>query len=322
MLYEAFISESKYSRLIRKGSVLGKKAVHKFKRGKGRKLAQKLGRGKGGSLVKSTGGAIVKSPGGKITTTGKGGALVKTGKGGALVKSPGGKITPKGGKLATRPAGGRWAQAADAIGQVQDLRRDRQQYASGIRQDRENRSSAFSKAMDTIKSGPRSDSGSKFGKSVAMGSGVGTNMGQIGALAKGAAQMASGAIGDEGKAKLARKGKILGAKLRQQGRKGYNSFQKKPTSFRDPGLRMQKPGWKKTPKPQKPLSLGQKARRDKALRKKLIQQREEFSCWREDFVWEADKKYPSGEKEKIIDVMKGKNTIEINPEIETDKYRR
>ena len=316
MLYEAFINESKYQRLIRKGSVLGKKAIHKFKRGKGRKLAQKLGRGKGGSLVKSTGGAIVKSPGGKITTTGKGGALVK---------SPGGKITPKGGKLQKGTAGGRWAQAADAIGQVQDLRRDRQQYASGIRQDRANRSSAFSKAMDTIKGkdAPKlASSGSKFGKSVAHGSGVQASMGQIGALAKGAAQMASGAIGDEGKAKLARKGKILGAKLRQQGRKGYNSFQKKPTSFRDPGLRMQKPGWKKTPKPQKPLSLGQKARRDKALRKKLIQQREEFSCWREDFVWEADKKYPSGEKEKIIDVMKGKNTIEINPEIETDKYRR
>ena len=316
MLYEAFINESKYQRLIRKGSVLGKKAIHKFKRGKGRKLAQKLGRGKGGALVKSTGGALVKSPGGKITTTGKGGALVK---------SPGGKITPKGGKLQKGTAGGRWAQAADAIGQVQDLRRDRQQYASGIRQDRANRSSAFSKAMDTIKGkdAPKlASSGSKFGKSVAHGSGVQASMGQIGALAKGAAQMASGAIGDEGKAKLARKGKILGAKLRQQGRKGYNSFQKKPTSFRDPGLRMQKPGWKKTPKPQKPLSLGQKARRDKALRKKLIQQREEFSCWREDFVWEADKKYPSGEKEKIIDVMKGKNTIEINPEIETDKYRR
>lgn len=306
MLYEAFISESKYSRLIRKGSVLGKKAIHKFKRGKGRKIAQQLGRGKGGSLVKS-----------------KGGAIVPSGKGGAIVKSPGGKVTPKGGALAKRPAGGRWAQAADTIGQVQDLRRDRQQYASGIRQDRENRSSAFSKAMDTIKSGPRSDSGSKFGKSVAMGSGVGTSMGQIGALAKGAAQMASGAIGDQGKARLGRRGKIAGAKARQLGRKGYNSFQRrtgqKPTSFRDPGLRMQKPGWKKT---QKPQSLGQQARRNPALKKKLQQQREEFSCWREQFVWEADKKYPSGEKEKIIDVMKGKNTIEINPTVDDDKYRR
>ena len=305
MLYEAFISESKYSRLIRKGSVLGKKAVHKFKRGKGRKLAQKLGRGKGGSLVKS-----------------KGGAIVPSGKGGAIVKSPGGKIN-KGSKISKRPAGGRWAQAADTIGQVQDLRRDRQQYASGIRQDRENRSSAFNKAMKTIKSPPLADSGSKFGKSVAKGSGVQASMGQIGALAKGAAQMASGAIGDQGRARLGRKGKIAGAKARQLGRKGYNSFQRrtgqKPTSFRDPGLRMQKPGWKKT---QKPQSLGQQARRNPALKKKLIQQREEFSCWREDFVWEADKKYPSGEKEKIIDVMKGKNSIEINPEIETDKYRR
>ena len=311
MLYEAFISESKYSRLIRKGSVLGKKAVHKFKRGKGRKLAQKLGRGKGGSLVKS-----------------KGGAIVPSGKGGAIVKSPGGKLgKPKGGALSKRPAGGRWAQAADTIGQVQDLRRDRQQYASGIRQDRENTSGAFKTGIDTIRQattkGNLAGSGSKFGKSVAHGSGVQASMGQIGALAKGAAQMASGAIGDQGRARLGRKGKIAGAKARQLGRKGYNSFQRrtgqKPTSFRDPGLRMQKPGWKKT---QKPQSLGQQARRNPALKKKLIQQREEFSCWREDFVWEADKKYPSGEKEKIIDVMKGKNTIEINPTVEDDKYKR
>ncbi len=306
MLYEAFISESKYSRLIRKGSVLGKKAVHKFKRGKGRKIAQQLGRGKGGSLVKS-----------------KGGAIVPSGKGGAIVKSPGGKVTPKGGALTKRPAGGRWAQAADAVGQVQDLRRDRQQYAQDIRQDRRNKGNAFKKAMKTINSAPRADSGSKFGKSVAMGSGVSASMGQIGALAKGAAQVASSAIGDQGRARLGRQGKIMGAKARQLGRKGYNSFQRstgqKQTSFRDPGLRMQKPGWKKT---QKPQSLGQQARRNPALKKKLQQQREEFSCWREQFVWEADKKYPSGEKEKIIDVMKGKNTIEINPEIETDKYRR
>ena len=326
MLYEAFISEaSSKSRLVRKGLVVGKRALGKFKRGKGRNIVRKVTKvkpkggaivpyKKGGALVPKKGGAIVKSPGGKITPTGKGGAIVK---------SPGGKITPKGGKLSKRPAGGRWAQAADFAGQAYDLRRDRQQFAQGIRQDRENRSSAFKKAMGTINKGPRADSGSKFGKSVAHGSGVGASMGQIGALAKGAAQFASGAIGDEGKARLARRGKILGAKAKQQGRRAYQSFQKKPTPIRDPGLRMQKPGWRKNTKaPEKPLTLGQKARRDAALKRKLQKVREEFSCWREDFVWEADKKYPSGEKEKIIDVMKGKNSIEINPEIETDKYRR
>ncbi len=302
MLYEAFISEANYSRLLRKGAVLGKKAVHKFKRGKGRKLAQKLGRGKAGALVKSKGGAIVPT------------------KGGAIVPSKGGSLNrPKGGQLSKRPAGGQWTQGAADVYDAVSARRDRKQYARDIKTDRKNKSSAFKSAMDTIKSGPKADSGSKFGKSVAQGSGVQASMGQIGALAKGAAQFAKGAIGDQGQAKLARKGKILGAKAKQLGRKGYNSFQKKPTSFRDPGLRMQKPGWKKT---EKPLSLGQKARRDAALKRKLQQQREEFSCWREDFFWEADKKYPSGEKEKIIDVMKGKNTIEINPKVDDDKYRR
>tara|TARA_B100000131_G_scaffold262968_1_gene259581 strand:- start:41 stop:991 length:951 start_codon:yes stop_codon:yes gene_type:complete len=316
MLYEAFISEANSkSRLVRKGLVVGKRALGKFKRGKGRNIVRKVTKvkPKGGAIVPyKKGGSLVKSPGGKITPTGKGGAIVK---------SPGGKLgKPKGGALAKRPAGGRWAQAADFAGQAYDLRRDRQQFAQGIRQDRDNRSSAFKKAMDTINKPKLVDSGSKFGRSVAHGSGVGGSMGQIGALAKGAAQFASGAIGDEGKARLARRGKILGAKAKQQGRRAYQSFQKKPTPIRDPGLRMQKPGWRKNT--EKPLTLGQKARRDAALKRKLQQQREEFSCWREDFVWEADKKYPSGEKEKIIDVMKGKNTIEINPTVEDDKYKR
>ena len=56
--------------------------------------------------------------------------------------------------------------------------------------------------------------------------------------------------------------------------------------------------------------------------KQLELKLEEFSHWREDFVWEADKKYPSGEKEKIIDVMKGKNSIEVNPDEPDDKYSR
>ena len=42
MLYEAFISESSKARLARKGLVVGKRALAKFKRGKGRHLVKKV----------------------------------------------------------------------------------------------------------------------------------------------------------------------------------------------------------------------------------------------------------------------------------------
>ena len=70
-------------------------------------------------------------------------------------------------------------------------------------------------------------------------------------------------------------------------------------------------------------------RKDDA-RKKLLQNRnnnvmqnqnnESYSDWREEFIWETDKKYP--EKVKEIKPMSGKNTITINPEDETSKYKR
>ncbi len=47
---------------------------------------------------------------------------------------------------------------------------------------------------------------------------------------------------------------------------------------------------------------------------------EEMSHWREEFLWEVDKKYP--DKVKEIKPMSGKNTIIINPEDETSKYKR
>lgn len=46
----------------------------------------------------------------------------------------------------------------------------------------------------------------------------------------------------------------------------------------------------------------------------------EYSHWREEFLWEVDKKYP--DKVKEIKPMTGKNTITINPEDETSKYKR
>ena len=46
----------------------------------------------------------------------------------------------------------------------------------------------------------------------------------------------------------------------------------------------------------------------------------QYSDWREEFLWEVDKKYP--EKIKEIKPMSGKNTITINPEDESSKYKR
>ena len=47
---------------------------------------------------------------------------------------------------------------------------------------------------------------------------------------------------------------------------------------------------------------------------------ESMSNWREEFIWETDKKSP--DKVKEIKPMSGKNTITINPEDETSKYKR
>ena len=54
------------------------------------------------------------------------------------------------------------------------------------------------------------------------------------------------------------------------------------------------------------------------LKAKGVKLREELSFWREEFIWETDKKYP--DKVKQIKPMSGKNTIIINPEDESSKY--
>ena len=56
----------------------------------------------------------------------------------------------------------------------------------------------------------------------------------------------------------------------------------------------------------------------KDLKKRGVQ--EQFSDWREQFLWEVDKKYP--EKVKEIKPMTGKNTITVNPEDKGAKYKR
>tara|TARA_Y100000992_G_C21250799_1_gene485760 strand:- start:6 stop:1619 length:1614 start_codon:yes stop_codon:yes gene_type:complete len=63
--------------------------------------------------------------------------------------------------------------------------------------------------------------------------------------------------------------------------------------------------------------------RNQALKKasvNAVANNESYSHWREEFLWEVDKKYP--EKMKEIKPMSGKNNITINPEDETSKYKR
>ena len=153
-------------------------------------------------------------------------------------------------------------------------------------------------APTTIK---KADSGSVFGKGKAMGSGVGNVTGNL------ARSVGSGA-------KKAGVEPIATRDLRRKGRQAAIKLKKVTDTFRKQKPSPSSVAAKKYPDPKKAMQSG----KEKQLELKL----EEFSHWREDFVWEADKKYPSGEKEKIIDVMKGKNTIEVNPDEPDDKYSR
>ena len=78
---------------------------------------------------------------------------------------------------------------------------------------------------------------------------------------------------------------------------------------------------KKTINPNASKTTGKKTVKKKLnTNKKKEEASESFSHWREEFIWETDKKYP--EKVKEIKPMTGKNTITINPEDETSKYKR
>ena len=163
------------------------------------------------------------------------------------------------------------------------------------------RSDEADKRMATQTNIKKADSGSVFGKGKAMGSGVGNVTGNL------ARSVGSGVTRATPPPPEARD-------LRRKGRQAAIKLKKVTDTFRKQKPSPSSAAAKKYPDPKKAMRSGSA----KQLELKL----EEFSHWREDFVWEADKKYPSGEKEKIIDVMKGKNTIEVNPDEPDDKYSR
>ena len=64
-------------------------------------------------------------------------------------------------------------------------------------------------------------------------------------------------------------------------------------------------------------SMGQRARKNPALKSSLISQRmkEGYSNWRNELLIEVDDKESGGKKkEKVINVMKGKNKVIVNPD--------
>lgn len=73
----------------------------------------------------------------------------------------------------------------------------------------------------------------------------------------------------------------------------------------------------------RPETAGQKARRNLKFRRKLIRQRgtpmEEFSCWREEFLFELGTLRKNIKNKKTIDIMKrGKNKVVISPSVTED----
>jgi hypothetical protein len=61
-------------------------------------------------------------------------------------------------------------------------------------------------------------------------------------------------------------------------------------------------------------TLGQRARQNPALKSELMKTRmEEYSNWREEFLFEVEESPKKTEKKKVIDIMKGRNKVTINP---------
>ena len=102
---------------------------------------------------------------------------------------------------------------------------------------------------------------------------------------------------------------------------GVNRASESPISKR-PSSGLVNPNAPKVDTTPRPESLGQKARRNTKLRNKLITARMEeyeYSCWREEFLYELgelrQKTKKRNDEDPVIDIMKGKNKITLNPSV-------
>ncbi len=130
---------------------------------------------------------------------------------------------------------------------------------------------------------------------------------QVSAKDVSTGQQSGGLTGTSDRKKLVPSTKRLPPASKKIAPSGGIAPQAEPTSNRETGM-----------------SLGQRARRNPELKKKLMKQRNEtYSDWKTEFLLESglilevgtEKKY---KKQKVIDVMRGKNKIEINPNISED----
>ena len=163
----------------------------------------------------------------------------------------------------------------------------------------EEKKAKINAALAKATSGPRASSGSNMG-----GEGASADKAALqsaGRAVQGTAQAVSAATGlDKKMDKLRKK---ISNRLRPNKKKGLatgaastgrNEMRKKSTKPTDP--------WKKTPKDSDPW-------------------KEEFSHWREEFIFEVDDKVPT-KKEKTIQPMSGKNTIIINPDSMQEAHKK
>jgi hypothetical protein len=163
----------------------------------------------------------------------------------------------------------------------------------------EEKKAKINTALAKATSGPRASSGSSMETGGASADKAALQ--SAGQAASGAASAASTALGLDKKMERLRKN--IGNRLNPKRKKGLatgaastgrNEMRNKSTKPADP--------WKKTPKDSDPW-------------------KEEFSHWREEFIFEVDDKVPT-KKEKTIQPMSGKNTIIINPDSMQEAHKK
>lgn len=163
----------------------------------------------------------------------------------------------------------------------------------------EEKKAKINTALAKATSGPRASSGSSMETGGASADKAALQ--SAGQAVSGAASAASTSLGLDKKMERLRKN--IGNRLNPKRKKGLatgaastgrNEMRNKSTKPADP--------WKKTPKDSDPW-------------------KEEFSHWREEFIFEVDDKVPT-KKEKTIQPMSGKNTIIINPDSMQEAYKK
>jgi hypothetical protein len=127
-----------------------------------------------------------------------------------------------------------------------------------------------------------------------------------------------------------KEGKVVPVNVREVGPKRLTGSPPPPPKRALGGSKPPLPGRGFTPNPpqtgfRRGMTAGQRARRNPRLKQQLIQQRSqgmnetyeyEYSCWMEEFLYElGEKRRKNEDRDTPVDILKGENTIKINPSI-------